>query len=149
MDELSALRYVMSMIASSCQHCDEQQFQSLSVYIHDCLRCKVKFIIRALTRDHILALEKLLVRLAYILYCNIVVDQITSFYVSNYIECSEHITITQLTQTKVMSSEREFNLKYCGVKFKYLSQLVKKLLEKQDRRVSIKLPHLLLCKTCS
>ena len=47
-----------------------------------------------------------------------------------------------------MSSEREFNLKEFGVKFKYLSQLVINLLEKQDRKVSIKLPHLFLCKTC-
>ena len=48
-----------------------------------------------------------------------------------------------------MSSEGEFNFKYFDVKFKYLSQLVKNLLEKQDRKVSIKLPHLFLCKTCS
>ena len=48
-----------------------------------------------------------------------------------------------------MSPEREFNLKYYGVKFKYLSQLVKNLLDKQDRKGSIKLPHLFLCKTCS
>ena len=48
-----------------------------------------------------------------------------------------------------MSSERESNLKKFGVKFKYLSQLVKKLLEKQDRKISIKLTHLFLCKTCS
>ena len=38
-----------------------------------------------------------------------------------------------------MLSEREFNLNECGVKFKYLSQLVKNLLDKQDRKVSIKL----------
>ena len=48
-----------------------------------------------------------------------------------------------------MSSERAFNLKQFGVKDKYLSQLVKNLLEKQDRKVSNKFPHLLLCKTCS
>ena len=48
-----------------------------------------------------------------------------------------------------MSSEREFNLKKLGVKFKYLSQLVENLLEKHDGKVGIKLPHLFLCKTCS
>ena len=54
-----------------------------------------------------------------------------------------------MTETKVMSTERESNLKKFGVKFKYLSQLVKTLIEKLDRKVSIKLPHLFLCKTCS
>ena len=48
-----------------------------------------------------------------------------------------------------MSSEREFYLKWFGVKFKYLSQLVKNLLKEQDRKVSIKLLHLFLCKTCT
>ena len=46
-----------------------------------------------------------------------------------------------------MSSEREFNLKNFGVKFKYLSQLAKILFEEQDRKVSIKLLHPFLCKT--
>ena len=45
-----------------------------------------------------------------------------------------------------MSPERELNLKLSGVKFKHLSKLVKKLLEKQDRKVSINLPHLFLFK---
>ena len=44
-----------------------------------------------------------------------------------------------------MSTESEFNLKKFGVKFKYLSQLVKTLFEEQDRKVSIKLPDLFLC----
>ena len=36
----------MSIIASNCQHCDEQQFQTLSCvhYVHDFLRIKVRFI---------------------------------------------------------------------------------------------------------
>ena len=33
MDALSAPRYITPMIVSSCQHCDEQQFQTLS-YVH-------------------------------------------------------------------------------------------------------------------
>ena len=47
------------MIVSSCQHCDEQQFQSLS-YVHYSIFLVVKLdlIICALTRDHTLALEK-------------------------------------------------------------------------------------------
>ena len=48
-----------------------------------------------------------------------------------------------------MSSEREFNIKLFGVKFKYLSELVKNLLEEQDRKVSNKLLRLFLCKRCS
>ena len=32
-DELSAPRYIMPMSVSSCQHCDEQQFQILP-YVH-------------------------------------------------------------------------------------------------------------------
>ena len=48
-----------------------------------------------------------------------------------------------------MSSERELNLKQFSIKFKYLSQLVKNLLEKQERKISIKLQHLFLCETCS
>ena len=58
------------MIVSSCQYCDEQQFQSLSC-VHYTIFSVVKLdlFIRALTRDHILALEKKLrVRLAYILF---------------------------------------------------------------------------------
>ena len=69
MDELFALRYIMSTIVSSCQHCDEQQFQSLSC-VHYTIFSVVKLdlFIRALIRDHILALEKKLRRrLAYIL----------------------------------------------------------------------------------
>ena len=53
-----AIRYIMSMIVSSCQHCDEQQFQALScVHYTIFLVVKLDLFIRALTRDHILALE--------------------------------------------------------------------------------------------
>ena len=45
MDELSAPRYIMPMIVSSCQHCDKQQFQTLLcvhyTFIHE---SKVRFI---------------------------------------------------------------------------------------------------------
>ena len=60
---------LMSMIVYSCQHCDEQQFQTLSC-IHYTIFSVVKLhlFIRALTRDHILALEKLRVLLSYILF---------------------------------------------------------------------------------
>ena len=61
--------------------------------------------------------------------------------VTTIVGCSGTNTITQLTYSKVMSSEREFNLTLFSVKFKYLFELVKNLLEKQDRKVSIKLPH--------
>ena len=47
------------MIVTSCQHCDEQHFQSLScVYYTFSSVVKLDLFIRALTRDHILALEK-------------------------------------------------------------------------------------------
>ena len=46
MDKLSAPRYMMPMIASSCQHCDEQHVQTLTVMctLHDFLGSKVRFI---------------------------------------------------------------------------------------------------------
>ena len=58
----------MSIIVSNCQHCDAQQFQTLS-----CVHCtilsvvKLDLFIRALLLDRILALKELCVRLAYIL----------------------------------------------------------------------------------
>ena len=59
MDGLSALRYIMSMIVSSCQHCDEQQFQSLSCVHYSIFSVvKLDLFIRALTRENTLALEK-------------------------------------------------------------------------------------------
>ena len=63
-DELFALRYIMSMIMSICQHCDEQQFQKHCNHLstlHDFRSSKVRFMhtkIRALLLDHILALKK-------------------------------------------------------------------------------------------
>ena len=34
----------MSIIVSNCQHCDEQQFQTMSMSLHDFLSSKVRFI---------------------------------------------------------------------------------------------------------
>ena len=51
----------MSIIVSTCQHCDEQQFETLScVGIHYTIFSVVKLdlFIRALLLDRILALEK-------------------------------------------------------------------------------------------
>ena len=57
----------MSIIVCNCQHCDEQQFQTLSC-VHYTIFSVVKLDLftRALLLDRILALEKLRVRLAYI-----------------------------------------------------------------------------------
>ena len=51
--------YIMSIIVSNCQHCDEQQFQTLSC-VHYAIFSVVKLdlFIRALLLDRILALEK-------------------------------------------------------------------------------------------
>ena len=64
----------MSIIVSNCQHCDEQQFQTLP-RVHYTIFSVVKLdlFIQALLLDLILALEKLRVRLAYILFANKVV----------------------------------------------------------------------------
>ena len=49
----------MSIIVSNCQHCDEQQFQTLScVYYTIFSAVKLDLFIRALLLDRILALEK-------------------------------------------------------------------------------------------
>ena len=66
MDELSASRYIMSIIVSSCQHCDEQQFRTLSKL------CTLQNFFSSrkldlLLLNHILALKKLRVRHEYIL----------------------------------------------------------------------------------
>ena len=59
MNGLPAPRYIMSIIVSSYQHCDEQQFQALS-----CARftifpvIKLDLVIQTLLLDYILALEK-------------------------------------------------------------------------------------------
>ena len=60
----------MSIILSNCQHCDEQQFQTLSC-VHYTIVSEVELdlFIRALLMDRILALEKIRVCLAYILLC--------------------------------------------------------------------------------
>ena len=59
MDALSALRYIMSMTVSSCQNCDEQQFQTLSCEHYTIFPVvKLDLFIRALTWGHILALGK-------------------------------------------------------------------------------------------
>ena len=49
----------MSIIVSNCQHCDEQQFLTLS-FVHYTIFSVVKLdlFIRALLLDHILAMEK-------------------------------------------------------------------------------------------
>ena len=66
MDELSALRYIVSMIVSSCHLCDEQQFQTLPCVHYTTFSVgKLDLFIRVL--DHILALEIIGVQLAYIL----------------------------------------------------------------------------------
>ena len=52
-------RYIMSIIVSNCQHCDEQQFQTLSC-VHYTIFSVVNLgsFIRVLILDCILALEK-------------------------------------------------------------------------------------------
>ena len=58
----------MSITVFICQHCDEQHFQTLScVYYTKVSVVKLDLFIRALLLDRINALEKLRVRLAYIL----------------------------------------------------------------------------------
>ena len=59
MIELSAPRYIMSMIVSSCHHCDEQQFQTLSCVHYTILSVvKFDFFTRALLLENILAVKK-------------------------------------------------------------------------------------------
>ena len=62
-------RYIMPIIVSNCQHCDKQQFQTLSCVHYTIFSViKLDLFIRALLLDRILSLEKLRVRLAYILF---------------------------------------------------------------------------------
>ena len=64
-----APRYIMSIILSSYQHCDEQQFQTLSCALYTIFPViKLDFVIQALLLDYILVLKKIRVRLAYILF---------------------------------------------------------------------------------
>ena len=49
----------MSTIVSSCQHCDEQQFQTLSCALYTSFSVtKLDLVIQALLLDYILALGK-------------------------------------------------------------------------------------------
>ena len=59
----------MSIILSSYQHCDEQQFQTLSCALYTIVPVlKLDLVIQALLLEYILALEKIRVRLACILF---------------------------------------------------------------------------------
>ena len=59
----------MSIIVSNCQHRDEQQFQTLScVHYTIFLVVQLDVFIQALLLDRIRALEKLRVRLTYMLF---------------------------------------------------------------------------------
>ena len=52
-------RYIILIIALNCQHCDEQQFQTLSCVRYTIFSVvKLDLFIRALLLDSILALEK-------------------------------------------------------------------------------------------
>ena len=57
----------MPIIVLNCQHCDEQQFQTFMCTLPDYPVVKLDLFIRALLLDHNLTLEKIRVRLAYIL----------------------------------------------------------------------------------
>ena len=53
-DELSAPKYIIPVIVFSCQHCDEQKFQTLSCVhlLHYLSSRKLDIFIRALLRSH-------------------------------------------------------------------------------------------------
>ena len=52
--------YIISIIVSSCQHCDEQQFQTRSCALYTIFPViKLDLVIQALLLDYILALEKI------------------------------------------------------------------------------------------
>ena len=63
---VSTVWNIISIIVSNCQHCDEQQFHTLSWHVMACVGlhytilsvAKLNLFIRALLRDRILALEK-------------------------------------------------------------------------------------------
>ena len=60
-------RYIMSIIVSKCQHCDEQQFQTLPC-VYDFLGSQVRFIhTSTVTGSDSCPGKKLRVLLAYIL----------------------------------------------------------------------------------
>ena len=55
----SSITYIMSIIVSNCQHCDEQQFRTLSCVHHMTFSVvKSDLFIRALLLDRILVTEK-------------------------------------------------------------------------------------------
>ena len=59
----------MSIILSSYQPYDEQQFQTLSCALYTIVPVlKLDLVLRALLLDYVLALEKIRVRLAFILF---------------------------------------------------------------------------------
>ena len=59
MDRLPAPRNIMSIIVSSYQHCDEQQFQTLARALYTIFSVtRLDLVIQALSLDYILALEK-------------------------------------------------------------------------------------------
>ena len=76
----------MSIIVSNCQHCDEQQFQTLSCVhaLHDFSVAKLGLFIRARLLDCILALEKT-TRTPRVHLVSNVVALLKSHYLSNYI----------------------------------------------------------------
>ena len=64
----------MPMIVTSCQHCEEQQFQALSCVhypMFSVVKLDLYIRLRALLMYDILARKKLRVRLAYILLCDV------------------------------------------------------------------------------
>ena len=65
----------MSIIVSNCQHCDEQQFQTLS-YVHYTIFSEVKLdlFIQALLLDDSLALEKTTRTSYYLCKCALYYD---------------------------------------------------------------------------
>ena len=62
---LSAPRYIMLITVSSCQNFDELQFRTLHNFVSS---RKLDLFVRALLLEHILALKKLRVHLACILF---------------------------------------------------------------------------------
>ena len=63
-------RYIMPIIVSNCQHCDEQQFRNtVKCTLHDFLSSKVRFIhTSTVTESDSCSGKKIRVRLAYILF---------------------------------------------------------------------------------
>ena len=59
MDGLLAPRYIMFIIVSSYQHCEEQQFQTLARALYTIFSVtRLDLVIQALSLDYILALGK-------------------------------------------------------------------------------------------